>query len=525
MSLELELWSEGTIEWALSWAIGPQWVVPGPVLKIAASGYFFYTELHPDGTVTERNIDRWDEAWSGDWRKTDDELEIVVGQWRLTVPVGSHRGLEVYGEETEAQPFLVLPIVEPDAAPASGQRIGAVKFVSGGPHLGELHPGGILREYNLLSGWGIGDWHGRWTLSDDRLMLDVGGYHWEEAERPAPGYRVGREQAADSYQDFPVVSVTLVPAQLRLPTDRTGDVATDPVFVFDGYEFSEMSERSDGYFASMLQARRRSAAGGVQTFAAKCIRGDEENAAVARREIAIAEEVSATDGLIAAFSSFELPDEPEFGVYRGALVCLLERGDTDLARHLHSVGPLGVSETLRVVCDLAGALEALHSKFGLVHSDVRPANVIGRRTGQRLSWRLADFSTASRVDPRTGTAPFLGTSEICIPPRAELRLPPPGAATPQLAYIRPADDIWALGILIVQCAIGTVLDSSQRIDADRAAELIEAVPEPLRPLAAGALQTEESARWSAARMRSEAVVAITASERAIGRGGDESDGE
>ncbi|MBL0705110.1 protein kinase domain-containing protein [Sinomonas cellulolyticus] len=472
-------------------------------MKVAAYGYALYTVLHPDGTLTERAIDRWQETWTGRWTRTDDHLEIVVGPYRLDVPVGSHRGLEFRSDSptSQPQPFAVFPVVEPDQPVPSGQRIAVVKFPGGNAAvIGELQPHGVLREYDLLAGWSEGDWHGEWFWRDSRLRIDVGQYGWVESTQLAPGYRVGSELHEATTTVFPVVSVSVAPAQTYLSAGQIGGEEAAPIFAFEGYEFFSPLGRSQGYFASVLQARRKSITGRTRIFAAKCIRGT-RNAGVARREIAISEEVSATDGLIAAFESFQLPEQPEFGEFRGAVVHLLEWGDTDLARYISASGPMDPTTILTVIRDVAAALQALHFKFGLVHADVRPANVIGRRTGNRLSWRLADFNVTSRIDPCTQEAPYLGTSEVCVSPEMEARR----TSVANGSTVRTADDIWALGLLVIQCALGSVWDSSRSIDSGRAEELLGSVPHDVRDLAAGALSRESSGRWTAAKVYAIAV--------------------
>ncbi|PPI18905.1 hypothetical protein C5D04_00420 [Rathayibacter sp. AY1D2] len=482
---------------------GPQWQTPGPILKLGGHGRALYTELHPDGTLTERAVERWDRTWSGSWRRTARALEVNVGPYRLSIADGSHSGLEVNLDKPteQPQPFAIFAVAEPHSSTLSNERIAVIKFVQKRSAIvGELHPHGMLREYDLLGGWSAGDWHGRWSFDKNRLQLSVGEYTWAEDEQRAPGYRIGTERSRGESTVFPTVTVKLAAAQTQWPVGRGIPEDTEPIFTFDGFDFFSPSAGASGYFASVLQVRRRSAAGGVQLFAAKCTRAGSGNSKVARREISIAEKISATDGLVAAFGSFVLPKELVFGEFGGALVQILEWADTDLARYVNSDGAMSIADLLSVARDIASALSALHAKFHLVHADVRPANVVGRRTGHQLSWRLVDFNVTSQLNPGTGSAPYLGTSEVCISPEWAHRR----RSSAQDKSVRPSDDVWALGLILVQCALGSVWNAGERIKRAHADELPDLVPIELRPIVAGAL-AKESRRWSASKVHAYAV--------------------
>lgn len=485
------------------------WRAPGPRLKVSASGYALYADLHADGSVTERAVGRWDDCWHGTWRAGTDSLEITVRGYRLVVPAGSVRGLEVDINRPSAQPtsFAVFRVVDGEqAAVPRGHRVGVVKVTGGRSMLAELHPRGIVREYDLVAGWGRADRHGNWRVDSERLSLDVAGYRWRQIERRAVGYTDGREFSAAGAVNFPIVWVDVDPIQTQLPIGTGNPSSEERLFRYDGYDFFAPNCRSHGFWASVLQARRRSVVGGDQLFAAKCTRPEGGRAKVAHREIAIAEQVSATDGLIAVFGSFELPKDPEFGAFGGAIVHLLEWGETDLERHVKGTGPMRTEAVLRVARDLSAALDALHTKFGFVHSDVRPANVIGRRTGSLSSWRLADFNVTTVLDSKTGRAPFFATSDICCSPGLHSRLRQRERTT------IPPDDIWALGTVLVQCILGTVMDIRQRITSAHARELVEelTVPAELRELVGGALDVNTSQRWTAARIHHAAIQQLLA---------------
>src|SRR5690242_14301097 len=86
---------------------------------------------------------------------------------------------------------------------------------------------------------------------------------------------------------------------------------------------------------------------------------------------------------------------------------------SSLAERLREAGPLPVDEALRVVGDVAAGLDALH-RAGLVHRDVKPANVLLAPGGEAV---LTDFGLArgpaSTVLTRAGQ--LLGSVDYLAP--------------------------------------------------------------------------------------------------------------
>lgn len=111
-----------------------------------------------------------------------------------------------------------------------------------------------------------------------------------------------------------------------------------------------------------------------------------------------------------------------------------------LAAHIASLGPLSSTETFRVVSHLADALDTLHSR-GLVHRDVKPANVL---LDERGAAALTDFglarSDADTVLTKTGLV--VGTVDYLAP---ELI---------QGERASPQSDVYALGCLVYECLAG-----------------------------------------------------------------------
>lgn len=113
---------------------------------------------------------------------------------------------------------------------------------------------------------------------------------------------------------------------------------------------------------------------------------------------------------------------------------------TSLAERIGSQGALALSEVLQVADQLAQALGALHSR-GLVHRDVKPANVLIDESGTAA---LTDFGLARAVEETVLTKPgmVVGTVDYLAPERIRGC---PGA---------PASDIYAFGCLLYECISG-----------------------------------------------------------------------
>ncbi|MFF3851984.1 protein kinase [Micromonospora sp. NPDC002575] len=103
-----------------------------------------------------------------------------------------------------------------------------------------------------------------------------------------------------------------------------------------------------------------------------------------------------------------------------------------LARRLDD-GPLPAVEGLRICAEVAAALAAAHAR-GLVHRDVKPANVVLTPSGAKV----VDFGTAAAVgQPEIDfDGRLLGTPSYLAPERLDA------------GEVVPASDVYALGLLV-----------------------------------------------------------------------------
>jgi hypothetical protein len=108
---------------------------------------------------------------------------------------------------------------------------------------------------------------------------------------------------------------------------------------------------------------------------------------------------------------------------------------------LRERGALSAGETLAIARQLGGALDAAHTA-GLVHRDVKPANVLLTESGEEAF--LCDFGLAKRSETQglTRTGSFLGTVDYAAPEQIEGR-PLDGRA-----------DVYSLGCVLFHCLSG-----------------------------------------------------------------------
>nr|WP_277349667.1 protein kinase [Planosporangium thailandense] len=130
-------------------------------------------------------------------------------------------------------------------------------------------------------------------------------------------------------------------------------------------------------------------------------------------------------------------------------------------------GPLPWRAALRVGAEVAAALAAAHAQ-GLVHRDVKPANVMLTATGAKV----VDFGIAAVVGEAGQSEPdgtVLGTPAYLAPERL-------GGGP-----VQPASDVYGLGVLLYRALTG-----APPWDAETTTQMINAhmyaAPEPLPPI-------------------------------------------
>ncbi|MEW9556147.1 protein kinase [Nonomuraea sp. NPDC050783] len=167
-------------------------------------------------------------------------------------------------------------------------------------------------------------------------------------------------------------------------------------------------------------------------------------------------------------------------------------------------GPLGTAAALRLVAEVGDALAAAHAQ-GIVHRDVKPANLMVREGG---GVALTDFGIAHSVSAGhlTATGQMLCSAGYCAPEMATS------------SEVTPAVDVYALGVVAYECLTGrppfqgdTPVQIIFKHLNSPVPELPEDVPAAVRALVTKALQKTPEQRWeSAAAMAAAARQALAA---------------
>jgi serine/threonine protein kinase len=132
----------------------------------------------------------------------------------------------------------------------------------------------------------------------------------------------------------------------------------------------------------------------------------------------------------------------DFGEYDGMPYIVMAYMSSGTLSDLISKGAIPPDETLRLVRQMADALDYAHRK-GVIHRDFKPGNVL---LDEQNNTYLTDFGLAKLSESSgqlTGTG-ILGTPFYMAPEQAE-----PGALT-------PSADVYALGITLFQMLTGNV---------------------------------------------------------------------
>ncbi len=118
---------------------------------------------------------------------------------------------------------------------------------------------------------------------------------------------------------------------------------------------------------------------------------------------------------------------------------------TDLRQLLDSSGRLPPKRAVALGTQLAGALDALHGVSGLVHRDVKPANVLLREVAGKDHAYLTDFGIAKppeALENLTRTGSTVGTTGYLSPEQIQGR------------EAGPRSDLYALGCLTFEMLTG-----------------------------------------------------------------------
>ena len=168
---------------------------------------------------------------------------------------------------------------------------------------------------------------------------------------------------------------------------------------------------------------------------------------------------------------------------------------TDLRRLLEMEGPLEPSRALNVLAQVAGALDAAHA-HGLVHRDVKPANVLVDVDRAYLG----DFGLTKRFDATggmTGVGQIVGTVDYLAPEQIDS------------GRVDGRTDVYALGCVVYECLAGrpphakdsdiAVLFAHVREEPVPLSTLVEGLPDSVDDVLGKALAKNVEDRYTSCR--------------------------
>lgn len=135
----------------------------------------------------------------------------------------------------------------------------------------------------------------------------------------------------------------------------------------------------------------------------------------------------------------------DWGSDDGAYFIVMEyvEGET-LSDIIRSSGPLPIDDAVRIAADVCGALHVAH-RNGIVHRDVKPANIAIDRHGQT---KVMDFGIAraarSGMPNVTQTGTVIGTASYFSPEQA------------QGQPVDPRSDVYSVGVILYEMLTGRV---------------------------------------------------------------------
>ncbi len=195
--------------------------------------------------------------------------------------------------------------------------------------------------------------------------------------------------------------------------------------------------------------------------------------------------------ILPVYEAGELPD--------GTLFLALRFVDgPDLRRLLQDDGPLGAAEAVAILTQVGNALDAAHDR-GLIHRDVKPANVLLERHGSGWHAFLADFGLAkpnAEASEQTLPGEMLGTVDYMAPEQIE------GGQLDRRA------DVYSFGCMVYRCLTGeppykretraATLLAHANAPRPIPSRAVAGLPEPLDVVVARALEKDPSKRAASA---------------------------
>ena len=201
----------------------------------------------------------------------------------------------------------------------------------------------------------------------------------------------------------------------------------------------------------------------------------------------------------------------EIGEHQGRPFIAMELLEGQTLKDILAERPLQLDELLELATQIAGALESAH-KRGIVHRDVKPANLLVTRRGQA---KILDFGLAKLLPGRLSTVYGTAVEEAATDSEAAGQQTGPSSPVGTVAYmspeqvrggeVDPRSDIFSLGVVLYEMAGGkqafgggSSADTMNAILRDDPPELPASVPRALDRIVRRCLEKMPDRRFQSA---------------------------